>query len=105
MEHDEKEVGDLATRFSTEDNKYNVQTIQDTDPTAQLADFERKTGANGWTDGRRMRKRGTIPSVFLMQDKYRDIMDGDQKAMEKAVNRFFFDHPEFKTDNDSTKYF
>ena len=105
MEQDDTEIGDLATRFSTEANKYNVQTIQDTDPAAQLADFERKTGDNGWTDGRRMRKRGTVPNIFLMQDKYKDIMDGDQKAMEKAVNRFFVDHPEFKTDNDGTKYF
>ena len=46
-----------------------------------------------------MRKVGSIPSVFLMEPKYKDIIDGDQKSMQKAVKRFFSDHPEFRTCN------
>ena len=95
---------DIATRMKADKKSYGIQHIQNVDSVAAIADKERKTGDNGWTDGRMMRKRGTIPNIFLMQDKYKDIMDGDQKAMTKAVNRFFFDHPEFKTDNDSKKY-
>ena len=48
-----------------------------------------------------MRKLGSIPSVFLGKPEYKDIIDGDQKAMAKAAKRFFTDHPEFRTCNNN----
>jgi hypothetical protein len=106
MERDELNIGAIATRFKTDQltKQYGIQHIQDTSHVAELTNNDRKYGDNGWTDGRTMRKKGTIPNIFLAQDKYRDILHGDQKAMEKCVERFFFDHPEFKSDNDSKKY-
>ena len=95
----------IATRLEyTKPNAFNsggmdVTHIQDTDPVGRETKGFRTYGDNGFSDGRTMRKIGSIPSVFLMQEKYKDIIDGDQKSMKKAVKRFFSDHPEFRTCN------
>ena len=95
----------LATRLEyTKPNDFakgslGIKHIQDTDPVGQEAKDVRTYSDNGFSDKRTMRKVGSIPSVFLMQEKYKDIVDGDQKSMKKAVKRFFSDHPEFRTCN------
>lgn len=103
-EQDELQMDRLVTRFKTEGKSYAVQSIQNVDPVAEASKQERLYGDNGFTDMRYMRKVGSIPNVFVLQDKYKDIIDGDQKAMEKAVARFFADHPEFKSGNGNQKY-
>ena len=95
----------MATRLEyTKPNDFakgslGIQHIQDTDPVGREAKDVRTYSDNGFSDKRLMRKVGSIPSVFLMQEKYKDIVDGDQKSMQKAVKRFFSDHPEFRTCN------
>ena len=95
----------IATRLEyTKSNAFakgslNITHIQDTDQVGQEAKDVRTYSDNGFSDERSLRKIGSIPSVFLMQEKYKDIADGDQKSMKKAVKRFFSDHTEFRTCN------
>ena len=95
---------DKATRILTEPStKYNgefkIQHVQDTNITAEQCKLDRQDNENGWSHGRTMRKLGSIPLVYAMQPKYKDLLDGDQQAMHKASIRFFKDHPEFMTCN------
>lgn len=95
---------DKATRILTEKSakttgKFIIQHIQDVDVTAEECKQDRQNNENGWSVGRTMRKIGSIPLVFAMQPKYKDLLDGDQKAMHKASIKFFRDHPEFRTCN------
>jgi hypothetical protein len=95
----------IATRLEyTKSNAFakgslDITHIQDTDPVGEETKDVRTYSDNGFSDKRLMRKVGSIPSVFLMEPKYKDIVDGDQKSMRKAVKRFFSDHPEFRTCN------
>jgi len=95
----------IATRLEyTKPNAFakgslDITHIQDTDPVGEETKDVRTYSDNGFSDKRLMRKVGSIPSVFLMEPKYKDIVDGDQKSMRKAVKRFFSDHPEFRTCN------
>ena len=103
--NDNYTLDQLATRLEyTKANDFakgslGIKHIQDTDPVGQETKGFRTYGDNGFSDERTMRKVGSIPSVFLMEPKYKDIIDGDQKSMQKAVKRFFSDHPEFRTCN------
>ena len=93
-------TSDMATRLIREEGnpfkraKTSIQHIQRLDDTGLQVKLERINTDNGFTDGRTMRKVGSIPSIFLMRPEYKDIVDGDQKAMQKALKRFFLDHPE-----------
>ena len=77
----------IATRLEyTKANDFakgslDITHIQDTDPVGQEAKGFRSYGDNGFSDKRLMRKLGSIPSIFLMEPKYKDIVDGDQKTM------------------------
>jgi|TARA_B110000438_G_scaffold303377_1_gene364578 hypothetical protein len=97
--NDDLYIGDIATRLSLEKDKANIQHIQKLDDVGEQVKDERTYGDNGFTDQRTMRKLGSIPSIFLHKPEYKDIIDGDQKAMSKAARRFFEDHPEFRTCN------
>lgn len=107
MDIDDTYIGDIATRLHIEKptaftkGKATVQHIQKLDDAGNEAKLERRYGDNGFTDGRTMRKLGSIPSIFLGKPEYKDIVDGDQKAMAKATKRFFTDHPEFRTCNNN----
>jgi len=95
---------DKATRILGEKNtkttgNFKIQHIQNTDITAEQCKLDRDDNENGWSAGRTMRKVGSIPLVFAMQPKYKDLLDGDQNAMGKASKLFFEDHPEFRTCN------
>ena len=96
---DDSYIGDIATRLSLEKDKANIQHIQRLDDVGEQVKNERTYGNNGFTDQHTMRKLGSIPSIFLHKPEYKDIIDGDQKAMSKAARRFFEDHPEFRTCN------
>ena len=100
----ENKFVDKATRILTEKStkyhgKFQIQHIQDTDATAEQCKLDRQDNDNGFSHQRTMRKIGSIPLVFAMQPKYKDLLDGDQQAMHKASIRFFQDHPEFRTCN------
>ena len=95
---------DRATRILGEKStkrtgNFQIQHIQNTDLTAEQCKLARLDNENGWSGNRTMRKVGSIPLVYAMQPKYKDLIDGDQRAMHKASIRFFEDHPEFRTCN------
>ena len=98
-------TSDIATRLLHEEGnrfkkaKTSFQHIQRLDDAGNEVKAERVSTDNGFTDQRSMRKVGSIPSVFLMQPKYKDILSDDPKAFKKAVKRFFTDHPEFRICN------
>ena len=98
-------TSDTATRLLHEEGnrfkkeKTSFQHIQRLDDAGNEVKAERVVTDNGFTDQRSMRKVGSIPSVFLMQPKYKDILSDDPKAFKKAVKRFFTDHPEFRICN------
>ena len=97
--NDDSYIGDIETRLKIEKDKANIQHIQKLDDVGEQTKDERTYGDNGFTDGRTMRKLGSIPSIFLQKPEYKDVIDGDQQAMAKAARRFFEDHPEFRTCN------
>jgi len=99
MEHDEDYIGDIATRLKFEGKKFVIDHVQDVTDVGEQVKDERRYSDNGFTDQRMMRKVGSIPSIFLNNPKYKDIVDGDQHAFAKASRRFFEDHPEFRTCN------
>ena len=98
-------TSDTATRLLHEEGnrfkkaKTSFQHIQRLDDTGEEVKAERVVTDNGFTEQRSMRKVGSIPSIFLMQPKYKDILSDDKKAFKKAVKRFFTDHPEFRICN------
>jgi len=100
-------TSDTVTRVVHEEGnpfkkaKTSIQHIQRLDDTGLQVKLERLNTDNGFTDGRTMRKVGSIPSIFLMRPEYKDIIDGDQKAMQKALKRFFQDHPEYRVCNNN----
>jgi hypothetical protein len=104
MSNFENKFIDKATRILSEKStktsgQFQIQHIQDVDVTAEQCKLDRKDNESGFSHNRTMRKVGSIPLVFAMQPKYKDLLDGDQKAMAKASKRFFEDHPEFRTCN------
>jgi len=88
-------VGAMTRVEEAERGKIITQHIQDTDPVAKQCKENRLENWNGWSDGRTLKKVGGIPSIFLQDYKYKDIMSDDKPAFKKAVKRFFTDHPEF----------
>ena len=95
-------MDDTLYRFKVEGDKYKMQHVQDVSSVAKSFHAERKDNNNGFTLERSMRKVGSIPLIYAMQPKYKDLIDGDQAAMAKASEVFFRDHPEFMTCNGNT---
>ena len=71
--------------------------MQDVDPIMQQAQLERKYSDDGWSNDRHFKKVGSIPSVFLSNPRYADLMSDDKALFKKAAQRFFRENPEFKT--------
>jgi len=94
-------IGDIASRLKFRGQEYEIQHTQKLDSVGDQVKLERQYGDNGFSDERTMRKIGSIPSIFAMQPKYRDLIDGDQKAFKKAARRFFDDHPEFRVSSNN----
>ena len=103
-EKDELRLNNVISRFKQDGDKINILHVQDTDDILEVIKDEKTYGDNGWTDGRRMRKKGTIPEIFLRMPRYSGALTGNQKEFEEASNRFFADHPEFCADNGNKKY-
>ena len=101
----DKKISDVVSDIEVDNTPYNrrvkIYQTQNVDHVAESAKADRLDNWNGWSNGKTMRKLGTIPSVFLSDERFKDLNSDDQKVFDKAARKFFREYPEFRTCNNN----
>lgn len=94
-------VSDIELDNTPHNRKVKIYQTQNLDHVAESAKADRLDNWNGWSHERSMRKIGTIPMVFLSDERYKDLNSDDKKIFEKATRKFFTEYPQFRTCNNN----
>ena len=101
----DKKIADVVSDIEIENTPHNrrikIYQTQNIDHVAESAKADKMDNWNGWSHDRTMRKLGTIPAVFLNDERFKDLNSNDRKAFDKAARKFFTEYPEFRTCNNN----